>query len=151
MNNVILDKTYYMEIVVAPVATAVQQIFFPLLQNLDNKVTQGIETYNPVDVTKNVSGAAPANIALLRCSFLTLVMGDVNQIWNIPLVSLINVRNGTAAAVTSFNGYKNEFNNLKVIWAKSYVFISDLTKVAATTESFQFVISYTDPAPQPQS
>jgi hypothetical protein len=143
MNNIILDKTYFTEIPIAASSTT-QQNMFPILQVLDNKVTQGIETYNPVDVTKTMAGNTPANMALIRASFLVLVVGDVSQIY-LPLVSLINVRNGTAAAITSFNAYKNELNNLKVIWAKSYVFIADVTKVAGSAESFQFVISYTDP------
>lgn len=144
MNNIILDKTYFVELLVKGASTA-QSIYFPILQVLDNKVTQGVETYNPVDLTKLVSGAAPANMPLIRCCYLNLAVGDVNQIWNIPLVSLINVRNGTAAAVSSFSGFKNELNNLKIIWAKSYVFIADITKIAATDESFAFNIAYTDP------
>ena len=144
MNNVILDKTYFVEIPIAASSTA-QQIYFPILQVLDNKVTQGIETYSPTDLVKSVNNVASANMPLIRVSYLNLAVGDVQQIWNIPLISLINVRNGTAAAVSSFNGFKNELNNLKIIWAKSYIFIADVTAIAASAQAFCFNIAYTDP------
>ena len=146
MNNIILDKSYYVELLVTG-GSAAQQIYFPILQVLDNKVTQGVETYSPTDLVKSVNNIASANMPLLRVSYLNLAVGDINQIWNCPLISLINVRNGTAAAVSSFNGFKNEFNNLKVIWAKSFVFIADVSAIAAagTNQAFSFNIAYTDP------
>jgi len=145
MNNIIVDKSYNVELLVAQSSTS-QQIYFPILQVLDNKVTQGIETYNILDVLKSVNNVALANIALLQVSYLNLVVGDIQQIWNFPLVSLINVRTGSTGAGSVFNGYCNELNNLKIIWAKSYVFISDVTKIsAAQNEAFVFNVKYTDP------
>jgi len=145
MNNIIVDKSYNVELLVAQSSTS-QQIYFPILQVLDNKVTQGIETYNILDVLKSVNNVALANISLLQVSYLNLVVGDIQQIWNFPLVSLINVRTGSTGAGSVFNGYCNELNNLKIIWAKSYVFISDVTKIsAAQNEAFVFNVKYTDP------
>jgi len=145
MNNIIVDKSYNVELLVAQSSTS-QQIYFPIIQVLDNKVTQGIETYNILDVLKSVNNVALANIALLQVSYLNLVVGDIQQIWNFPLVSLINVRTGSTGAGSVFNGYCNELNNLKIIWAKSYVFISDVTKIsAAQNEAFVFNVKYTDP------
>jgi len=146
MNNIIVDKSYFVELLIKQSSTN-QQIYFPILQVLDNKVTQGVETYNILDVLVTPSKIALANIALLQSSYLNLAVGDVNQIWNIPLVNLINVRTGSAAAGSVFNGFCYELNNLKIIWAKSFVYIADVAQISgAQDEAFAFNIKYTDPS-----
>lgn len=141
MNNIVLDKTYTVEIPI-PASSTAQQIFFPIIQVLDGKYTQGISTYSILTLLKTPSGAALANDPLVKSTYLTLVMGDVNQIWNIPLVDLITVNINTVAV--PHNPYAIEMNNLKIIWAKSYVFIADITKIAGSAESFFFNIKYAD-------
>lgn len=146
MNNIIIDKTYFVELLVKAASTS-QQIYFPILQVLDNKVTQGVETYKPLDLTVTPNKVALANTALLQCSYLNLAVGDVNQIWNIPLINLINVRNGTASAASVSNNFCYELNNLKIIWAKSYVFIADITTISGSADqAFAFNVKYADPS-----
>jgi hypothetical protein len=113
------------------------------LQNLDGKLTAGIETFPPTIVTKTPSGATPANLALLQCSYLNLVMGDTQQIWNMPLVKFIQTVFPGSTTIPKTD-YAIEFNNLKIIWAKCYVFVADITKIAASAESFVFNLSYID-------
>lgn len=139
MNNTIVDKTYLAEVLVTGGSTK-QQILFPTLQNLDEKLTQAVVSFTIDVVTVSPTGVDVVNNALLQCSYLTLVMGDVNQIWNIPIVSLCTVNTGTSI----FNPYALEFNNLNIIWAKSYVFIADLATIAVTDETFIFDIHYQD-------
>lgn len=141
MNHIIVDKTYTVELPV-PASSTGQQIYFPILQVLDRKLTQGVDTYNVADVPKSPSNVALASAALLSVSFLNLVVGDVQQIWNLPLKQLIPLANNAAAG--SFSPYAYEFNNLPIIWAKSYVFIADITQIPATASVFLFNIKYTD-------
>lgn len=143
MNIELLDKTYFAEIPIGASNTA-QQYLFPTLNNLDGKFTQGIETYSVDLLTKSPGGATPANNNLLKCSYLVLFMGDVQQLWNIPLINLITTRNALATSTMAFNPFAVELNNLRVIWAKSYVYVADTSKIAGAAESFVFNIKFTD-------
>lgn len=142
MNNIIIDKTYTVELLIQGGQTT-QQVYFPILQVLDRKVTQSIGTNLVEILTKSPQNQVLANTPLIQCSYLNLVVGDVQQIWNIPLVSLITVTDGTTIA----NPFLVELNNLPIIWAKSYVFIADITTIALTNEVFVFDIHYADPTP----
>lgn len=140
MNNIVVDKTYAVELLIKQSSTS-QQISFPILQVLDEKLTQGLETYHPTIVTKSPGNKATANANLLAVSFLNLIVGDVQQIWNIPLTDLITTNNGA----TPFNPFAYELNNLPIIWSKSYVFIGDITKISGVQdEVYLFNIKYTD-------
>lgn len=143
MNNTIVDKTYTTEVLV-PGASTKQQILFPTLQNLDQKLTQAVITFTKQTLTKSPTNVANANLALMKVTYLNLIMGDVNQIWNIPVLSLVTMRSSLSATETIFNPYALEFNNLNIIWAKSFIFIADTSVIAATDEAFIFDIHYSD-------
>lgn len=143
MNIQILDKTYVCEIPV-PASSTAQQFFFPTLNNLDGKFTQGLETYPVALMAKAPSGNALVNNNLLESSFVNLFVGDVNQIWNMPLIDFITVRSALSTDVFGFNPFAMEFNNLKIIWAKSYIFVADVTTIAASIQAYVFNIKYTD-------
>lgn len=150
MNIQVYDKTYSVEIPILGGSTQ-QTLNFPILQVLDRKLLCGVSTYSPQIITKSPSGASLANDALLKVSFLNLVVGDLTQIWSLPLLELCTLQLPGGTAV--FNQFGTEFNNLSIIWAKSSVFISDVTKIAAagTEESYLFKISYADvPVPMDQ-
>ena len=141
MNIIVLDKTYIAEFPTISGGNPQQQVFFPVLNNLDGKITQGIETYSVSVISKTLAGATLANDALLACSYLFLIVGDVNQIWGIPLSNLMTIQK--LGATPNYVPYVVELNNLKVIWAKSYVFVADTTKLVAG-ENFMFNIKYAD-------
>ena len=139
MNNIVLDKTYIAELPVQASSTA-QQVFFPVLQNLDRKLTTGIQTYNATFFGKSQAGNTLAPQNLIACSYLNLVVGDVNQIWNMPLQDFqVQYYNGQPSVPFLF-----EFNNLPIIWAKSYVYISDTSQIPGSSCVFMFNIHYTD-------
>lgn len=141
MNNIIVDKTYLVEIPVAASSTA-QTYYFPVLNNLDGKLVQGLSTYPVGALTKSPTNVAVANQNLLQVSYLQLVVGDVNQLWNIPLIDLVTIQK--TGGVSAFNPFAMEFNNLRVIWAKSFVFVADTTTIVASASSFVFNIKYID-------
>lgn len=143
MNNVIVDKTYNFEILL-PASSTAQQLSFPILQVLDKKLLQGIEMYSVDNVTKTPSNIALVPNAVLKCSYLNLYVGDVQQIWNLPLIDLISTRNATAAGTAPFNPFALEFNNLSVVWSKCYIFIADVTTIPVTNSSFMINVKYTD-------
>jgi hypothetical protein len=143
MNIIVLDKTYMTQFPVAnPGGGTSQQVLFPTLQNLDGKITQGLRTYSPSVIAKTPGNVALANDALIACAFVNLFVGDVNQIWNIPMSDLmVNQKSGGVA--NAFVPFHTEFNNLKIIWAKSFVFIADITTIVAG-QNFLFNILYAD-------
>lgn len=146
MNTIILDKTYNVELLIQRSSTT-QTNYFPIIQVLDTKLTQGVSTYINEVTPVTPSNSPTANTALMKVSFLNLVVGDVQQIWNIPMLDLCTLNAQPFTGVAS-NPFAIEFNNLKIIWAKSYVFIADVTKIsAAQNESFMFNIKYVDPKP----
>lgn len=143
MNNTIVDKTYTAEIII-PASSTKQQILFPTLQNLDSKLTQAVISFNPQTLTHSPTGVVTANLAVMKSIYVTLVQGDVNQIWNIPILSLCTLQSSLSATETIANKYALEFNNLNIIWAKSYIFIANVAAIAATDESVVFDIHYSD-------
>lgn len=141
MNHVIIDKTYTVELLINGGSTA-QRVYFPILQVLDRKLTQSIETFNVSVIPVSPSNVALANANLLDVAFLNLIVGDTEQITMLPLKKLININDNTPG--TGFNPFAYELNNLPIIWAKSYVFIADVTQIAVANEIFLFNIAYTD-------
>lgn len=143
MNNIIIEKTYSVEILVKAASTA-NQIFFPIIQVLDTKLTQGVETYDVATIPKAPSNTALVNSNLLNSSFLNLVVGDTQQIWNLPLRDLVTVNNALGSIIA--NPFAIEFDNLKIVWAKSYIYIADVTTISAVANQVYFFnIKYADP------
>ncbi len=143
MNIEVLDKSYFAEIPIQASSTA-NQYFFPTLNNLDGKFTQGIRTYPVAAMTKSPAGATPANNALVNVSFLKLYVGNDVEYDTLPLMDLVTVRNSLGTATWVYNPFAIEFNNKKIIWAKSYVFVADTSLIAGAAESFVFNILYSD-------
>lgn len=143
MNIEILDKSYFCEVPV-PASSTAQQFFFPTLNNLDGKYTQGISCY-PVELMAVAPSKSPvASRLLMQSSFLQLFVGDEIRIYNIPLIDLITVRTSLSTAAFGSNPFAYEFNNLKIIWAKSFVWVADTATIADSAASFVFNIKYTD-------
>lgn len=143
MNIQVLDKTYLAEIVV-PASSTAQQYLFPTLNNLDGKFTQGLSAYPVGVMAKAPSGTAVVQQTLLESAFINLFVGDTNQYWNMPVIDFISIRTALATDTAPFNPFAIEFNNVKIIWAKSYVFVADVATIPASASAFVFNIKYTD-------
>ena len=143
MNIIVADKTYLVEIPIAKGST-VQKINFPTIDNLNGKFTTSIETFIPEVNPVGLSNTPLANSPLLAVSYLTLVVGDINWVWNVPLLKFVNLNNEFNTGIAS-SLFQVEFNLLQIIWAKSFITIADVTKIsAAQDEEFQFNIFYSD-------
>jgi len=144
MNIEILDKTYFAEITIPQSSTA-SQFFFPTINNLDGKFTQGLSSYGVVAMPKAVSQIPVINAALFKACFVNLFVGDLNQYANLPLIDLVTIRNSLSTSGVHYNPFAMEFNNVQIIWAKSYVLINDISLIsAAQNEVIPFTIKYTD-------
>lgn len=146
MNIAVFDKTYTVEF---PISTTGGGgvVFFPIIQVLDQKLLTSIETFIPEISPLTPSGKPAANSALLAVSFVTLVVGDTQEIWNMPLLKLLNLNNQFFTGVGSSN-MQVELNFLKVIWSKSFITIADPGLInSVIEESFYFNLGYSDYKP----
>jgi len=142
MNIKIVDQSYFVEIPLSVNPILTQIYYFPVLENLNGKLTQGISFYSPTVLARTQQNVPVSNNNVLKSSYLTLVIGAENQIWNIPVIDLITVTDGSANVAS--NPFAIEFNNLPVIWAKSYIYVANTALIAATQESYAINIMYTD-------
>jgi hypothetical protein len=146
MNIRVLNKTYMFEFAVANVGGGTaQQVMFPVLQNLDGKITQGLDAYSVSMIPKTVGGNTLANDAMMKVSYVNLYVGEEDNYWNLPCSELMTIQNNSGAAgnTANFVPFTTEFDNKKIIWAKSYVWIADPTKIVPG-EYFQFQIRFAD-------
>lgn len=143
MNHVIYDKTYLFEMLVVKGSSA-QQINFPIIELLNNKYTQALKTYLVQIIPKAPSNTPLANSNLLAVTYANLYVGDNNTYWNLPLLELVTLNAQPFTGIGS-NSFAVEFDNERIIWSKSHLFIADITQIsAAQDESFMFNIVYSD-------
>lgn len=140
MNNLIVDRTYFLEIPSA-ISTAVKQnIPFPKIEYLDGMYIQGISFYRQGSMPVTPQNIPVVNDSLLLSSFLTLYEGTDQRIWNIPVIDLVT--NGAAVGGIG-NEFALEFNNIKVDLSKSYIFVANTATFAGTMENYAMNIKYT--------
>jgi len=100
------------------------QIFFPDQPNLRNARVVGIETQD-VSVLATVSDMATPNVPqnTFNNSFLTLIVGDVNNITRMPLQNLQTIYHVSlvANAATRANLNARDFMGYAIYWNKSFI------------------------------
>ena len=144
MNIEILDKSYMAEIIIPQSSTA-SQFFFPTLNNLDGKYTQGLSSYGVAAMPKAPSTSPVINAALFAACFLNLFVGDDNYYWNLPLIDIVTTRNNLSTSTVYSNPFAIEFNNRQIIWAKSFIYVANTALISVSqNEVVPINIKYTD-------
>ena len=84
-----------------PSGSTLTRFYFPDLPQLRNAKIEAIQTYiaGAISLTP-LTGSTPVTAADAKKSFLTLYQGDLQLIYNIPILALNNIQEG--AAPTSF-------------------------------------------------
>ena len=114
------------------------RFFFPDQPQLRSAMIQAIQLYTPgtLSATPN-TGSTMVTEADLKKSFLTLYSGDLQLIYNAPLLAFSNIINSAS------NPYTNslpDIDNMVISWTKSYI---SLSSAAATTNvSYAFGVYY---------
>jgi len=119
------------------------QVFFPDQPNLRNARIVGIETQDinvlPISsdlITPNVPQTTWDN------SFITLVVGDVNNITRMPLQNLQTLFNNNGAG--KYNANSRDFLGYSIYWNKSFIeYPASVTPVANC--AFNIGVYYYDP------
>ena len=120
-----------------PNSSSLTKFFFPDQPQLRGAKIQGIQVYTPSVITKTpLSGSTPTTLADLKQSFLTLYQGDLQIIFQLPVLNFDGIADLTSPYVFELP----EMNDIDISWTKSY--ISTSTALATTNVVYSFGIYY---------
>ena len=120
-----------------PSGSTLTRFQFPDQPQLRNAKIQGIQVYTPTAITKTpLSGATPTTLADLKQSFLTLYQGDLQILYQLPVLAFNNIQDLTSPSVWELP----EMNDIDISWTKSY--ISTAAALATTNVTYSFGIYY---------
>jgi hypothetical protein len=121
-----------------PLNSSNTRFFFPDLPQLRNAMIQNIQLYTPGTLSASPNtGSALATEADLKKSFLTLYSGDLQLIYNAPLLAFNNIIN---SATNPYTNSLPDIDNMVISWTKSYISLS--TAAATTNVVYAFGVYY---------
>ena len=121
-----------------PSGSTLTRFYFPDLPNLRNSKITSIQVYTAGTITATpLTGSTPVTTADLKKSYLTLYSGDLQLVYNIPMLTFNNIVNSAA------DPYVFELpvvNGITISWVKSYVVLP--TALATTGVAYSFGVYY---------
>lgn len=110
-----------------PNGSTLTRFFFQDQPQLRNAYIKGIQFYTPTVLTATpLTGSTPATLADMKKATITLFSGDLQVVYNMPILNL----NGIDDATSPFVFELPEIQDLTISWVKSYI---QLASAAATT------------------
>jgi hypothetical protein len=132
-----IDRFEAVEIAV-PSGSTLTRFYFPDLPNLRNAKITAIQVYTAGTISATpLTGSTPVTTADLKKSFLTLYEGDLQLIYNTPMLGLNNIVNSAADPYTF---ELPAINGITISWVKSYVVLP--TALSTTSVAYSFGIYY---------
>ena len=120
-----------------PSGSTLTRFYFPDLPQLRNAKIEAVQVYAAGSISATpLTGSTPVALADLKKSFLTLYQGDLQLIYNIPLVGLNNIQEGS----TPFIFELPSMNDIDISWTKSFVSLP--TALATTNVAYSFGVYY---------
>ena len=120
-----------------PNGSTLTRFYFPDLPQLRDAKIESIQIYAAGTLAASpLNGSALPVLADLKKSFLTLYQGDLQVIYNIPLVALNDISDGSTPYVFELP----MINDISISWTKSYVSLP--TALATTNVAYSFGIYY---------
>ena len=121
-----------------PNGSTLTRFYFPDLPNLRNAKVTAIQVYTAGTITATpLTGSTPVTTADLKKSSLTLYEGDLQLVYNIPLLNFNNIVNSAADPYTF---ELPAVNGMTISWVKSYVNLP--TALATTNVAYSFGVYY---------
>jgi hypothetical protein len=122
MNQFFIKRAEYVEVLV-PAGNQRQQIYFPDLPNLRTSKNFGIEVY---DVTQQAISKTGNNVqALAQCRNANVVLYfEGGEFIEVPMTSFMRFN------TTNFRGEIPMLAGQVIVWAKSYIYLTDTTNIA---------------------
>ena len=124
------------EAVEIPVATGstLTKFFFPDLPNLRSARIRMIDAYTPGTITATpLTGSTPVTVADMKKTVITLYVGDLQLVYNMPLLTFNNFAN---SAVDPYINVPININGLIISWTKSFVSVPTALATAGVAYSF---------------
>lgn len=110
-----------------PNGSTLTRFFFQDQPQLRNAYIKGIQFYTPTVLTATPNtGSTPATLADMRKTTLTLYSGDLQVVFNMPILNLNEINDFTSP----FTFNLPDIQNITISWVKSYL---QLSSAAATT------------------
>ena len=132
-----IDRFEAVEISV-PSGSTLTRFYFPDLPNLRNAKITAIQIYTAGTITATpLTGSTPVTTADLKKSFLTLYEGDLQLIYNVPMLNFNSIVN---SAVDPYSFELPAINGITISWVKSYVVLP--TALATTGTAYSFGVYY---------
>jgi hypothetical protein len=124
--------------IAVPSGSTLTRFYFNDLPNLRNAKITSIQVYTAGTITATpLTGSTPVTTADLKKSFLTLYAGDLQLVYNVPMISLNNIVN---SATDPYTFELPTINGMTVSWVKSYVSLP--TALATTGVAYSFGVYY---------
>jgi hypothetical protein len=120
-----------------PSGSTLTRFYFPDLPQLRNAKIEAVQVYVAGAISATpLTGSTPVTLADAKKSFLTLYQGDLQLIYNIPLVGLIDINDGTSPFVFQLPS----MNDIDISWTKSFVSLP--SALATTNVAYSFGVYY---------
>jgi len=124
--------------IAVPSGSTLTRFYFPDLPNLRNAKITGIQVYTAGTITATpLTGSTPVTTADLKKSFLTLYEGDLQLVYNVPMLTMNNMVNSAADPYTF---ELPTINGITISWVKSYVSLP--TALSTTSVAYSFGVYY---------
>lgn len=121
-----------------PSGSTLTRFYFPDLPNLRNSKITSIQVYTAGTITATpLTGSTPVTTADLKKSYLTLYSGDLQLVYNVPMLTFNNIAN---SAVDPYVFELPVVNGITISWVKSYVVLP--TALATTGVAYSFGVYY---------
>ena len=108
---------------------------FPDLPKLRYTSLLAMESFAVDTMTVSPNNVATATAAIMQKSYLVLYANERQDLYRIPLISLIRTQ-ATTGASAPFVRALYEFNGPKVTWDKSFI---QIASAPANTANFRFI------------
>ena len=110
-----------------PNGSTLTRFFFQDQPQLRNAYIKGIQFYTPTVLTATPNtGSTPATLADMKKATVTLFSGDLQVVYNMPILNLNEINDLTSP----FTFNLPEIQDITISWVKSYI---QLSSAAATT------------------
>ncbi|MFY7935853.1 MAG: hypothetical protein ACOVOQ_00640 [Flavobacterium sp.] len=121
-----------------PSGSTLTRFYFPDLPNLRNAKITSIQVYTAGTITATpLTGSTPVTTADLKKSYLTLYSGDLQLVYNVPMLTFNNIAN---SATDPYVFELPVVNGITISWVKSYVVLP--TALATTGVAYSFGVYY---------
>lgn len=98
--------------------TTLTRFFFQDQPQLRNAYIKGIQFYTPTVLTATpLTGSTPTSLADMKKASLTLYSGDLQVVFNMPILNLNEINDLTSPFVFQLP----ELQDITISWVKSYV------------------------------